>query len=349
MTALAKFRRCPRKLARLLALGLMVSGASAVVQPAVAQNLKKVRYSEVIRTIMYLPTYVALSNGYFKDQGLDVDMSTAWGSDKARAQLLTGRVDIALLGPESAIYIANGASSVKVKMIGAVTATDGLFLMSRKKMAMDAFTWDMLKGKEVIGWTPGTTPAMFFEFVMKEKGIDPARDTRFVTNIARQARFGAWLAGRGDFIVFFEPDVSHMEQLGKASPVASIGKEIGKVDYTVFLATDPFIKENPEILEAWLVAIYRAQKWIAQSDPKQAARLASAYFPKVPVPHLESAVERYRAFGIWKTDPETRPAAVEKLQDILIFGGVLKSDDRVAYTSVVDPSFARKAKAMVDK
>lgn len=346
LTVPTVLRKGSQTLARLLAAALIVTGLAGT---ALAQDLKKVRYSEVIRTIMYLPTYVALSNGYFRDQGLDVDMSTAWGSDKARAQLLTGRVDIALLGPESAIYIANGASSIKVKMIGAVTATDGLFLMSRKKMTMGAFRWDMLKGKEVIGWTPGTTPAMFSEFVMKENGIDPSRDTEFVTNISRQARFGAWLAGRGDFIVFFEPDVSHMEQLGKAWPVASIGKEVGKVDYTVFLATDPFIRENPDIAEAWLVAIYRAQKWVAQADPRQAARLASPYFPKVPVAHLEAAIERYRTFGIWKTDPETGPAAIDKLQDILVFGGVLKEADRVAYEHVVDPRFARRAKAVVDK
>ncbi len=72
-----------------------------------AKPLTPVRYEEVIRSIFYLPSYVALAKGYFKDEGLDVSMKTAWGSDKGVAALLSGTADIVLVGPETTVYIQN--------------------------------------------------------------------------------------------------------------------------------------------------------------------------------------------------------------------------------------------------
>ncbi len=128
-------------------------GTAVIGTPSdgVAQKLTKVKYAEVVRSLLYLPKYVALSRGFFEEKGLDVDMTTAWGGDKGTAMLLTGKVDIVLQGPETAVYIENGASPLKTKMFAAITATDGLFLVSRQKMKMADFKWEMLKGKMVMG------------------------------------------------------------------------------------------------------------------------------------------------------------------------------------------------------
>lgn len=321
---------------------------SSLASPAIAQELTKVRYAEVVRSVFYLPAYVALSKGLFKDEGLDVDMSTAWGGDKGTAQLLGGRVDIVLQGPETAVYVQNGASPEKVKMFAALTATDGLFLVSRNKMQQADFKWGMLKGKDVFGWRPGSTPELFFEYVLKDKGIDPKNDFNNITNLAIPARMGAWLSGRGDFAVFFEPDASRLVKEGKGSVVASIGREIGNVDYTVFMATDSYIKRNPRVVQAWTNAIYRAEKWVESADATEAAKLAEPFFPRVPLDLLVDSVNRYRKIGIWKTDPATHPPEIEKLQEILVQGGVLKQKDRVPFSSIVDNRFAEKAKATIN-
>src|SRR5262249_30334104 len=104
----------------------------------------KIRYSEVVRSLLFAPAYAALSNGIFRDAGLDVAMTTAQGGDKAMAALLGGAADIALIGPETAIYVLGSDSPTKARIFCGLTATDGYLLVGRQKT--ETFDWCMLKG-----------------------------------------------------------------------------------------------------------------------------------------------------------------------------------------------------------
>ena len=331
----------------LLAGAVIVIAASLGAAPATAQKLTKVKYAEVVRSVFYLPKYVAIAKGYFADQGIEVDMTTAWGGDKGLALLMTGRTDIALLGPESAVYVENSASPLKTKMFAAVTATDGVILVSREKMTMEQFKWSMIRGKSLMGMRIGGTPNLFAEFTMKKYGINPKKDLDFFSNIAIPNRVGAWVAKKGDYALFFEPDIAKLERQGLAYPVASVGKEIGPVDYTVFMATDDYIKKNPAIIQGWTNAIHKAQKWVQTADATEAATTVAKWFPSVKIQDIVASVLRYRKFGIWKTDPTTHPEAIDALQDILIEGGVMKASQRVKYESIVVTDFSEKAKKTV--
>jgi NitT/TauT family transport system substrate-binding protein len=274
-------------------------------------------------------------------------MMTAVGGDRGTALLMGGQVDIVLQGPETLIFIENSESPEKVKMFSAITATDGLFLMSRQKVAAGDFKWDMLKGKRVMGWRPGSTPALFLEHVMRKNGVEPKRDTDYLTNIAIPARMGAWQANQADFAIFTEPDPSRIEAEGQGYIVASIGKEAGPADYTGFIATESYIKKNPEIVQAFTNAIYKAQLWSAKADPKEAATLVAGYFPGVSVDLLASSIKRYRDLGIIKFDPVTTSDALNRLQDIMVEGEVLKADKKVKYDRVIVTTFAEKAKQTI--
>ena len=160
---------------RLFAAGALVAIlASVSTAPASAQKLTKVKYAEVIRSVFYLPKYVAIAKGYFAEEGIKVDMTTAWGGDKGIALLVSGRADVILVGPESAVYIENSESPVKSKMFASLTATDGAILMSREKMTMEKFKWSMLRGKTVLGIKIAGTPNLFLEYTMKKYGINPS-------------------------------------------------------------------------------------------------------------------------------------------------------------------------------
>lgn len=335
--------------ARALTRRAMMAGAlaAAVVLPspidgqAIAQT--KVRYSEVVRSLAYLPSYVALAKGFLKGEGLDVSMSTAQGGDKATAQILGGHIDITLLGPETSVYVQNSASPEKLRIFCALTARDLFFLMSRDKIAPAAFQWTSLKGKTVLGWRPGSTPELFLEYALKHHGIDPAKDMNMVTNLAIPARTGAWISGHGQFAIFQEPDISRLQKDGKAYPLVSIGQETGTIDYTVFVATDSFIAKNPKIVQAWTDAIYKAQKFTATAPAAELAKLVGTYFPGIDPALLENGIDRYRKIALWRTDPLVPRDAMEKLQDILIAGGVQKPDQRVKYEDLVVTKFAEQA------
>src|ERR1700760_2540568 len=103
----------------------------------------KVRYNEVVRSLMYVPAYVAITKGFFKEAGLDVTLTTAFGGDKSMAALLSNAADIALMGPEAAIYVLNSDSSTKARIFAGLTSTDGFNLVSREKV--DKFDWGMVK------------------------------------------------------------------------------------------------------------------------------------------------------------------------------------------------------------
>jgi NitT/TauT family transport system substrate-binding protein len=326
--------------------GLAAAGSLTLAAPfrvhAQAKPPIKIRYNEVVRSILYAPAYVAMTNGYFKDAGFELSMTTAQGGDKSIAALLSGSADIALIGPETAIYTQNSESPVKTPIFCGLTATDGFMLMSREKIAK--FEWSMLKGKEILGFRPGSTPLLFLEAALRQNGIDPLKDVKLNNNIAPPARVGAWLAGQNQFAIFIEPEASQLELDGKAHFLLSIGETVGPADYTAFMATDKYIKENPAVIQAWTDVIYKAQKWTAAQPPAEVAKAIAPFFQGVDPKALVAAAERYRKLKIWKDTPKIEPKPIEKFQDILVQGNVLDKAKRVKFETIVLTEFANKAK-----
>jgi NitT/TauT family transport system substrate-binding protein len=323
----------------LAAVGSLAAPTSLLAQ---AKPPVKVRYNEVVRSLLYAPAYVAITKGYFKDAGLDVAMTTAFGGDKSTAALLSNTADIALIGPETAIYVLNSDSSTKIRIFCGLTSTDGFMLMGREKV--DKFDWKMLKGKEILGFRPGSTPLLFLEEALRMNGIDPQKDVKLNNNVAIPARVGSWLAGQNQYGIFVEPDPSQLELDGKAHFMASIGQTVGFADYTSFMATDAYIKDNPGVIQAWTDAIYKAQKW---TDTAKASDIVSAieqFFPGVNPKALTASAERYQKLKIWKSSPVIEEKPIDKFQDILVNGNVLEKGKRVKFTDLVRTEFASKAK-----
>jgi len=307
----------------------------------------KVRYVEVVRNLAYLPSYVAFAKGYFKEAGLDVSISTAQGGDKATAMILAGNADITLVGPETAVYVWNSESPEKMKIFCSLTGTSTNFFISRKKMDPATFKWSMIKGSTVLGWRPGSTPELFMQYAMRKNGIDPAKDITDVTNIGVPARLGAWMSGKGDYAIFSEPELTRIEKDGKGYPLRFVGSDVGQVDYTLFMATESYIKKNPKIIQDFTNAIYKAQLFTKTADPAELGKLVVKYFPVVTVQDIANAVLRYRKVNLWRDDPVVYEKPMETLQDILIQGGAQKADKRVKYSDIVLTSFAEKAKATI--
>jgi NitT/TauT family transport system substrate-binding protein len=326
--------------------GLAAAGSFTLAAPFAAHAQRspaaKVRYSEVVRSVLYVPAYIALAKGYFAEQGIDPTMSTAQGGDKCMAALLSDAADIALIGPETAIYVLTSDSPTKARIFCGLTSTDGFMLLGREKV--DRFDWNMLKGKEILGFRPGSTPLLFLEAALRQNGIDPQKDVKLVNNVAIPARVGSWLSGQNQYGIFTEPDPSQLELDGKGYFMASIGETVGPADYTAFMATDKYIRENPEIIQGWTNAIYKAQKWVQSASTAEIVDDVRQFFPGVDAKALAAATDRYRRLKIWKATPAIEPSAIEKFQDILVQGDVLTTAKRVRYQDLVRAEFAGKAK-----
>ena len=331
---------------RALQAGLATLGSLAVTAPlpALAQRKPhaKVRYNEVVRSILYAPAYVAIAKGYFEEAGIELSLSTANGGDKSVAALLSNSADIALIGPETAIYVQISDSPTKIPIFCGLTATDGFMLVGREKVGK--FDWSMLKGKDILGFRPGSTPLLFLEAALRQNGIDPQKDVKLMNNVAVPARLGSWLAGQNQYAIFIEPDASQLEMDGKAHFLASIGETVGPADYTSFMATDKYIRENPEVIQSWTNAIFKGQKWTEAASTAEIGKTLEPFFPGVNPRALVAAADRYRKLKIWKSTPAIEPKAIEKFQDILVQGHVLDQAKRVKYQDLVLTEFASKAK-----
>lgn len=331
---------------KLVALAAMTAGI--VASPAALAQATTVNYMEVIRSIFYLPSYIAIEKGYFKEEGLEVKMDTGWGTAKVIPPFIGGQRDIVLLGPESQVYIENSPSPDKSKIFCQLTAKDGLLLLSRKKMAPSEFKWAMVKGKDYLDWTNGTTPQIDTLWVLKKHAINPQKDlANYITNVGSGNRDTAWIAGKGDFGTFFEPTASLIEREGKGQVVASIGNEIGPMGFTVFMATDKYIAKNPKVVQGWCNAIQRAQNFVATAAPSDLAKLVKPHFMQLEYDLMLNSIKRYQGLGVWAKDVTFSEQSLNKLQDIMVEGGVLKPEQRVSYAKAATKVFSENAKKAV--
>ena len=302
------------------------------------KKLEKVRIAEVTRSIFYAPEYVALAKGFFKEEGLDVTLTTTPGGDKTMTTLLSGGADVALVGSETSIYVYAQGSNDPVINFAQVTQTDGTFLVGRKKI--DNFSWEQLKGTTFLGQRKGGMPQMVGEFVLKKHGIDPHKDLNLIQNIEFANIANAFASGTGEFVQLFEPTASIFEKEGKGHIVASFGKESGHVPYTTFMAKKSYIKEHKDTIEKFTKAIYKAQQWVKDHSAAEIAKAVEPYFPDTDLDIMTTVVERYKNQGSFATDPILDEEEWNNLQNIMKEAGELPQE--VAHKTLVNTEIAEK-------
>lgn len=298
-----------------------------------------VRLNEVAHSIFYAPMYVAMEEGYFEDEGLNIQLETGFGADKTMTALLSGEADIGFMGPESTIYTYQEGNTDYVVNFAQLTQRAGNFLVSRKKI--DHFDWEMIKGKEVIGGRKGGMPQMILEYVLKLKGMDPGKDVNLVQNIDFANTSGAFTGGTGDFTVEFEPQASLLEEQGAGYVVASLGVESGYVPYTCFSAKKSYMDAHPEIIQAFTNAIQKGMDFCASHDAADIAKVIAPQFPDTDSALLTKIVDRYAAQDTFKENAVFEKSSFMLLQNILEEAGELK--ETVPFEDLVDQTFAKKA------
>lgn len=302
-----------------------------------------IKVGEVTRSLFYAPQYVALSQGFFEDEGLQVELQTTAGGDKTMTAILSGTVDIGLVGSETSIYVEQQGAADPVINFAQLTQTDGTFLFARTPVT--PFDWYTLKGADFLGQRKGGMPQMAGEFTLKKKGIDPHKDMNLIQNVDFANIAPAFASGTGAFVQLFEPQASVFEKEGKGAVVASFGVESGHLPYTVFMAKRSFLDKHADEAQKFTNAIHRAQKWVAEKSVDDIVAAITEFFPSVDKDILASSVNRYKEQDSFAADPIIDEAEWNNLQDVMEAAGELKA--RSDYTKLVDNRFAEKAKATV--
>jgi len=299
----------------------------------------KVRVGEVTRSLFYAPQYVALSQGLFEAEGLDVELQTTAGGDKTMTALLSGGIDVALVGSETSIYVYQQGAEDPVINFAQLTQTDGTFLVAREKPA--AFDWADLTGSVFLGQRKGGMPQMAGEFTLKKHGIDPQADLELIQNVDFANIPAAFASGTGEYVQLFEPQASIFEQEGKGHVVASFGVESGHLPYTVFMAKQSFIASNEETIQKFTNAIVKAQRWVEEHSPEEIADAVISYFPETDEAIMENVIKRYKDQGSYATSPVVDEDEWNNLLDVMESAGELA--ERTPHDAIVDNAFAEKA------
>lgn len=303
-----------------------------------SDELQTVKIGEVTRSIFYAPQYVAITQGFFEEEGLNIELSTIAGGDKTMTALLSGGIDVALVGSETSIYVSAQGANDPIKNFAQLTQTDGTFLVAREEI--EDFSWDMLKGSTFLGQRKGGMPQMAGEFVLKKHGIDPQTDLELIQNIDFANISTAFASGTGDYVQLFEPTASVFEAEGLGHIVASFGTESGHLPYTVFMAKDSFMKEDPETIEKFTRALKKAQDFVYEASAMEVAEAILPYFENTDVELIATVVERYREQESFAKDPVLDEEEWNNLQDIMDEAGELPK--RMDYNELVDTTFAEK-------
>ena len=317
---------------------LFILGGLFLINKDKQTNLTKVKVAEVTHSIFYAPQYLAHSLGYFKEEGLDVEIILTPGADKVTAAVLSGDVQIGFCGSEATIYVYNEGEKDYLVNFAGLTKRDGSFLVSRKKY--DNFSLNDLKGKYVLGGRPGGMPEMTFEYTLKENGIDPKKDLTIDTSVAFAAMSGAFIGGTGDFVTLFEPQALEVEKNGYGYVVASVGKLGGVVPYTVYNAKKSYIESNPKIIEGFTKSIQKGLDYLYSHTDAEVAELILDYFPDTSLNDLTQIVKRYRDNDSWYKTTYIDESDFNHVQDIMESADTLNK--RANYNDLVLNKYNKK-------
>ena len=306
-------------------------------KPAAA-TATKVTLNEVAHSVFYAPMYVAIENGYFKEEGLDVELVTGFGADKTMTALLTGEADIGFMGPESTIYTYQEGMEDYAINFAQLTQRAGNFVVGRQPDA--DFTFEDLRGKEVLAGRSGGMPQMVFEFILKKYGMNPATDLKMDQSIDFGSTAAAFSGGQGEYTIEFEPHATALEEQGAGYVLASLGEESGYVPYTAFSARKSYIAENPDVIERFTKALQKGMEYVNAHTPEEIAAMIQPQFAEMEASTLTTIVKRYQEQDSWKADLVFEKEAFELLQDILMDAGVM--DRRVPYEDLINTEFATK-------
>lgn len=335
-----------KRFTALLLVALMLSAAvcacASKEEGAAEENLPKktkVVLNEVAHSIFYAPMYVAIEEGYFQEEGIDLELVTGFGADKTMTAVLSDSADIGFMGSEASIYTYNEGATDHVVNFAQLTQRAGNFLVARQEMP--DFTWEDLKGTDVLGGRKGGMPQMVFEYILKQNGIDPAKDVAIDQSIDFGSTAAAFAEGQADFTVEFEPGATSLEQEGKGYVVASLGTDSGYVPYTAFSAKQSYLDENPDVIQGFTNALQKGMDFVQAHTPEEIAAVIEPQFKETDLDTITTIVSRYYEQDTWKDNLIFQEESFDLLQDILDEAGELTK--RAPYADLVTTEFAEKA------
>ena len=293
-------------------------------------NMNSIKIAEVTHSVFYSPLYVAIEEGYFNEENIDIKLILTPGADKVSAAVLSGDVQIGFAGAESAIYVYEKNEKDYLQIFSGLTKRDGQFILGRKDKK--DFSLKDLYGKEILVGRSSGMPALNFLNALKNEEIDKNK-IKINYNIDFASLSGAFIGNTGDYVNLFEPTALKLENEGYGYVLQSIGLLSGEMPYTTFYARKSYIENNKEIIKSFTKAINKGLEFVKNNDEMKIAKSIYKQFPDLSLNELSTIVKRYKDADSFLDSSYIEEKLLINLENLLIDNNLLK--DYVPYNDLI--------------
>ena len=293
-------------------------------------NMKSIKIAEVTHSGFYAPLYVAIEEGYFNEENIDIKLILTPGADKVSAAVRSGDVQIGFAGAESAIYVYEKNEKDYLQIFSGLTKRDGQFILGRKDKK--DFSLKDLYGKEILVGRSSGMPALNFLNALKNEEIDKNK-IKINYNIDFASLSGAFIGNTGDYVNLFEPTALKLEKEGYGYVLQSIGLLSGEMPYTTFYARKSYIENNKEIIKSFTKAINKGLEFVKNNDEMKIAKSIYKQFPDLSLNDLSTIIKRYKDADSFLDSSYIEEKLLINLENLLIDNNLLK--DYVPYNDLI--------------
>ena len=313
------------------------------LSPALAESpdLQSLTVAEPVHLIGYLPLYLAIHEGYFADEGLDVSVVQATGGAHVTA-VVSGDAFAAIGGVDS-YHFANAAGAADpIRAICNCVNRANVYLFARKGLApasvSDTDMADFLRGKTIIAGRYGGSPNVLTRYLVKTVGLNPDTDVALLENADASTVTAMLKYGQGDIGNGGEPQISEGVTEGIFEEPFVAFPDLGDYAYSVIGVKQSTITSQPETCAAFVRALVKALHTV-QNDRAAAERVLSLEFPTLSEEGRKAALDRAYADQLWSVDGLISQAAVDTCMNVLTISGLL--DSTWNYADMVDMQFVK--------
>ncbi len=329
-----------------------VLAAATLAAPALhAQNkLEKSKVAIAVggkASFYYLPLTIAEQLGYFKAEGLEVEISDFAGGARALQAVVGGSADVVSGAYEHTINLQNKGQMFQAFVLQGRAPQIALGV-SAKTMAHYKTVAD-LKGKKIGVTAPGSSTNMMANLVLSRAGIKAA-DVSFIGVGTSAGALSALRSGQIDAICNIDPVMTMLEQKGDVRIVFDTRtlkgtREVfgGAMPAGCLYAPTEFVQKNPLTTQALTNAMVHALKWLQTAGPSDIIKtVPESYLLGDRGLYLASFEKVREALALDGLFPED--GGKTALRALASFDNTLKAD-KIDLTKTWTNQFAARAKA----
>jgi NitT/TauT family transport system substrate-binding protein len=302
--------------------------------PALAEG-KKVTLSQAFQSMLYLPLYVAIDEGFFSQQGLDLTKETAGAPTVALSAVISGSAQFSIHGPEwTAIAASKGAP---VNIIANVVNGAAVWIATAPDLKFDSIK--DVKGQKVITGLMPTTSTSLFMKLLKENGMDAKTDVEMI-QVAIGTEPGPFVAKQADIAVMYEPGLDQAVAKGM-KVVFGFPKTYGAYAFSTVTARNDV---DPDTAQRVVNGMEMAMRFMAKNEART-VEIARKEFPNLDPVVVEAAVKRMLSDGVYPPSVDITPEALKVSMDTQIaLGNLAGQPDYKAFVvrKYIEPALTMK-------